>query len=432
VRAELLFLGTEFGLWFSIDAGASWQRWKHGVPTSSVMGLLVHPRDGDLVVATHGRSLFVLDDIAPLRTLTPAMQQEKLHVFPAQPAAEWILKQSPAERFPGQGVFRGETRTRGVFVYAIVNAEELAHPDDKVERERKSKKPKPAKEEAAQAEETKAKAKDKKKEEPKDQVTVEVRDAAGALVRTFRAPVKLGLNRIVWGFERDAVPGPDRELEVEEPDVPPHGRQVIPGDYELTVRFQGSEQKTKVTVLPDPRVEIPTAARQEKEAALARHDAMVGELRRAFQRLARARKDIALVQQRLAVEKKPKAGDDPNQALRDAVDAVDKARTAVDERLFGKPPAQGFTEATGLFADWQLSLEALTDTPEAPNGTELAGLDRAREVVARVALAVDAFVAGPLTEFRAAVEKSGLQFLPQTAPPPGPDARKEEKNDEKK
>jgi len=184
VRAELLFLGTEFGLWFSIDAGASWQRWKHGVPTSSVMGLLVHPRDGDLVVATHGRSLFVLDDITPLRTLTPAMLQEKLHVFPAQPAAEWIIRQTPAERFPGQGVFRGETRTRGVFVYAIVNAEELAHPDDKVERERKSRKPKPAKDEAAKDETAKpAEAKDKKdkkKEEPKDQVTVEVRDSAGA------------------------------------------------------------------------------------------------------------------------------------------------------------------------------------------------------------------------------------------------------------
>src|SRR5262249_50230739 len=197
--------------------------------------------------------------------------------------------------------------------------------------------------------------------------------------------------------------------------------------YELTVRFQGSEQKTKVAVLPDPRVEIPTAARQEKETALARHDAMVRELRQAFQRLARARKDIALVQQPLALEKTPKAGGAPNQALRDAVEAVDKARTAVDERLFGKPPAQGFTEATGLFADWQRSIEALTDTPEAPNGTELAGLDRAREVVAHVVDAVDAFVAGPLTEFRAAVEKSGLQFLPLTAPPPGPEERKEEK-----
>src|SRR6185503_1084657 len=68
VDRDLLFLGTEFGLWVSTDAGAHWMQWKSGLPTVSVMDLAIHPRDGDLVLATHGRGLYILDDIAPLRS----------------------------------------------------------------------------------------------------------------------------------------------------------------------------------------------------------------------------------------------------------------------------------------------------------------------------------------------------------------------------
>src|SRR6185436_11699665 len=70
VDPNLLFLGTEFGLWVSIDAGKSWSPWRQGVPTVGVYDLVVQPRDGDLVVATHGRALYVIDDIRPLRHLT--------------------------------------------------------------------------------------------------------------------------------------------------------------------------------------------------------------------------------------------------------------------------------------------------------------------------------------------------------------------------
>ncbi len=64
---NLLFLGTEYGLYVSFDGGARWTRWKHGLPTTSMMALKIHPRDLDLVIGTHGRALYVLDDITPLR-----------------------------------------------------------------------------------------------------------------------------------------------------------------------------------------------------------------------------------------------------------------------------------------------------------------------------------------------------------------------------
>ena len=72
VDPQLLFLGTEFGLWISIDGGAHWAQFKGGhLPAVAVRDLAVQPRDNDLVLATHGRGIWIVDDITPLRHLTP-------------------------------------------------------------------------------------------------------------------------------------------------------------------------------------------------------------------------------------------------------------------------------------------------------------------------------------------------------------------------
>ncbi len=81
---NLLFLGTEFDLYVSFDGGARWMPWKHGLPTTSVMALKIHPRDLDLVIGTHGRAVYVLDDITPLREVTAATLAEPVHLYPGR------------------------------------------------------------------------------------------------------------------------------------------------------------------------------------------------------------------------------------------------------------------------------------------------------------------------------------------------------------
>ncbi len=415
VQKNLLWLGTEFGLYVSIDGGTTWQRWAHGVPPCSAMAIVTHPRDHDLVVATHGRSIFVLDDVTPLRTLTPELLQQKLHVFAARPAIAFETAQSPGSRFPGQGEYRGQTRQRGVFVDLVANAPELKHPDAKVEKTRV----KPPKEDKAETPDADKKDAEKKKDdEPKDQVTIEVRDADGALVRTFRHGVHLGLNRLVWRFERDGAPGPSREFQ-DEPDLPPPGREVLPGDYTLTVRFQGESRETKVTVQPDPRVTIALADRQDKDALRAQRQEVQGSLRLATQRLARAKRDIDVIEKRLAIEPKVKKGaTDPHEALRKAVTEVKKAFDGVEESLWGKKPVQGINrDDEGLMSEVQQLLR-VTGTDDAPNRTEIESMARAKAKAPAVAAAVDAFVTGPLATFRQAVEASGIGLLPAIEPVP--------------
>ena len=89
VNKDLLFLGTEFGLWVSLDGGKRWAHYKGGdLPSVAVRDLAIHPRDHDLVIGTHGRGISIIDDITPLRALTPAMLASSVVFMPARPTVQ--------------------------------------------------------------------------------------------------------------------------------------------------------------------------------------------------------------------------------------------------------------------------------------------------------------------------------------------------------
>ncbi|MFN2239546.1 MAG: WD40/YVTN/BNR-like repeat-containing protein, partial [Thermoanaerobaculia bacterium] len=101
VDPDLLFLGTEFGLFLSVDGGRGWLPFRHGIPTVSTMALTIHPREHDLVIGTHGRSAYVIDDVRPLRELTPELLRAPLHLFQPADAQQYRVGQTGSERFPG-------------------------------------------------------------------------------------------------------------------------------------------------------------------------------------------------------------------------------------------------------------------------------------------------------------------------------------------
>ncbi len=91
VNKDLLFLGTEVGLWVSLDGGKRWAHYKGGdLPSVAVRDLAIHPRDNDLVIATHGRGIWIIDDITPLRALTPAMLATNVVFMPARPTLQRV------------------------------------------------------------------------------------------------------------------------------------------------------------------------------------------------------------------------------------------------------------------------------------------------------------------------------------------------------
>ncbi len=111
VNPSLLYAGTEFGLFASLDRGSHWTKLGE-MPTVAVDDIFVHPRDRDLVIATHGRSLYVLDDIRPLQELTPEVMAKEAYLFPPPPAAAFFLLPGSVD-WAGKAVFRGENPPEG-------------------------------------------------------------------------------------------------------------------------------------------------------------------------------------------------------------------------------------------------------------------------------------------------------------------------------
>lgn len=88
---NLLFLGTEQGLFISINGGASWARFINGIPATPVRDIAIHPRENDLIVGTHGRGMFIIDDISPLRGLAVETLQKDVVILPTRPAPESVF-----------------------------------------------------------------------------------------------------------------------------------------------------------------------------------------------------------------------------------------------------------------------------------------------------------------------------------------------------
>lgn len=233
-NASLLFAGTEFGVYFSIDGGAKWIQLKGGLPTIAVKDMEIQPRDNDLVLATFGRGFYVLDDITPLRNLAKADLAKTAFISPVRNA--WMYIESMPLGIRGKG-FQGESywnvpnpTVGSTFTYYV--KEEF----------------KTLKEKRQAAEKEKIKIGEPpyypsmdtlrmEDAQPAPHLLFSITDDAGKVVRRLKAPAKKGVNRIVWDFHT-AVKGPIDFTPFDESQVfnsPDQGILVLPGDYKVSL-----------------------------------------------------------------------------------------------------------------------------------------------------------------------------------------------------
>ena len=113
---NLLYAGTEFGMFISLDAGAHWEKFMTNYPTVRTDDILIHPRDGDVIVATHGRSLWIADDVTPLQQFTPAVASEDVHLFDVRSAIAYLFDYRTDADVGGDHRFEGENAPRGTAI----------------------------------------------------------------------------------------------------------------------------------------------------------------------------------------------------------------------------------------------------------------------------------------------------------------------------
>jgi hypothetical protein len=302
---SLLFVGTEFGLYFSVNAGASWTRFTAGLPTVSVMDMAIQAQEDDLVLGTHGRSVYVIDDYSALRALSANIFTERLKILSAKPGQQYVARQTPSTRFTGSGEFRAPNEPYGVMLTFVATGDDLPHSDEDLEKQRKAreraKAVTAASSQAGGEDEPAASGEKTSTAEAKvPKVKVVITDASGGTVRQFTQPVYQGINRLAWDQAHDGVrPLPGPVPPEKDADLPP-GPEVPPGDYQLKISLGDTEaerveQTVPVTVLADPRINIIAVRREANYRSLLALQEMQESATGAVELIVQTRKDVDFV-----------------------------------------------------------------------------------------------------------------------------------------
>jgi photosystem II stability/assembly factor-like uncharacterized protein len=199
---NLLFVGTEFGLYASLDAGLSWTTFMNNLPTARVDDILVHPRDSDVIVATHARGVWIADDISPLQQITDDALSQDAVLFDLRPAVAWLTDRQRGQQTGGQKSFAGENPPRGTAINYYLKS-------------------------AASGD-----------------VRITITDGSGRTVRTLDGTRNAGINRVQWnlatGEGRGGGFGGGRG-----------GAGAQPGTYTVTLDVAGKKLTKPLTVLED-------------------------------------------------------------------------------------------------------------------------------------------------------------------------------------
>jgi photosystem II stability/assembly factor-like uncharacterized protein len=333
---SILYAGTELGLWVSFDGGSRWTSLRQNMPPVPVRDIQVHPRDNDLIVATHGRGLYVLDDITPLQHIGEAMTSDAT-LFDVRPATRWTIWNKDANL--GQGVWRAPNPPNGAIIdYYLKNA-------------------------------------------GSGDLAITVTDQAGKTIRTIRNPPNAaGVNRAVWDMRYDPPrsgpvfggrgggrggPAPEGAAA----DVPPEfeGRFggggapfVLPGTYTVRLRAAGRDEAKTVTIDIDPRASVSAADLQAQlEAALTLRD-MTSRVNTAIERANSLVQQLTSLQDRLkrapvrttTVTDQDRGGDgeqQPNAAgsnelVSTVATALDATRKLLEDDLTRPYPGMGYRQ----------------------------------------------------------------------------------------
>jgi photosystem II stability/assembly factor-like uncharacterized protein len=397
VNKNVLYLGTEFGLWISVDGGARWMKWTHGVPTASVMALIVHPREHDLVIGTHGRSAYVLDDIRPLRTANAELLNKRLHVFDIPPAIQHLVRSMDGYGGPGDAMFRGENRPYGALITYSIN------PPKEMLKDPSAGEPKT---EATEELET------RKRYHPDSiQVNIEVLDETGTVVRKFEDRAKRGINRTSWNLRTDGVRMPRIPVSGagQRDERAPQGPEVLPGPYTIRLIAGKDTAAQTVQVIADPRVSISQEARKQKYDQIQAIYQRVGVASEAVDRIVKTRRAIDQTLELLRDKR-----DSTARALRQEAESLRAQLTRVADLFVDEPNrVQGITRnpktVSALFGG---VLGMMGSSWDAPTSTHTTYLRQANAKLEEALKEFNAVFSGPIQAFRTQVDTLRLSAYP--------------------
>ena len=412
VRPDLLFLGTEFGIYTSTNRGVNWFKLSGGVPTISFRDIKIHRRDNDLVAASFGRGFYVLDDYSALREITTSALAAEGALFPVRDAWWFVASQ------PGQATGRPEKGTDdfttpnppmgALLTYYLkegpTTAREARQATEKTLREKGTDTPFPGfdrlRDEAI---------------EGKPKVLLVISDASGRKVRWIEGPAKAGLHRVNWDLRG---PSPD-PVDLNPPAFRPPwagssiGPLTAPGRYSAELMVVSANGVRRVGTSQSFEVKpVPTAPSGTDFAAVAAFQQQTAELRRqvaaAEERMGGVREQLRHM--RAALLQTPRANPD----LFARLDSVTRGLAELSLRLSGDPARQTLNESDAPSISGRVGevMGGHWETRQMPTATQRRDIEIAGSALQVLTRDLKALIDGDLARLKSDLEAAGAPWTP--------------------
>ncbi|MEN9547654.1 MAG: hypothetical protein RIR12_245 [Bacteroidota bacterium] len=407
---NLIFAGTEHGLWISFDNGNSFEQFKNGFPSVSTFDLALQEREADLVIATFGRALWILDDIKPLRKLAAnkgIMFKQPITLFTPSDAYQAQYKAATGYEWSTYGLYDGENRRRGAAISFFINkvkdttkANPTATATDVVSSTASN-----SVGSGNRSGNTGAGAKSGNKS---DTAWVKIYNSSDELIRTLRWPVDSGYNRIYWGMEEKGFrqPGsPKPQPSAQEPG----GFQVLPAIYKMVIHYGKAVDSTFINVKDDPRLGNRNAIK------LAQRD-MYNRLRKTADKLTTGMDQLSDSEELLTKMQAQLKGVDGKDAdsLRNSTLKMQNEIKTIREFISGKTStAQGITRSAEqtVITALQTAYQAIGSKQVIPTAQVEAQVLLAEKAIAEAILKINAFYSNSWGAYKSLVEGTKLNLF---------------------
>jgi photosystem II stability/assembly factor-like uncharacterized protein len=418
VKPDLLFAGTEFGIFFTVDGGGKWVKLTGDVPTISFRDLAIQRRENDLVGASFGRGFYVLDDYAPLREIDEDALQEEAQLFPVR-RAWWYIERRPLggdeKASMGASYFIAPNPPFGaVFTYFLKE-------DLKTRAERRQEKEKPLTKAGKDTPYPGWEEVEAERREPKPRVELTVSDSEGHVVRRLEAPAEAGVHRVAWDLR---FPNPTA-LGSEPGPGPPEtssGFLAVPGIYTATlVKIVEGE----TTALAGPvsfeveRMRTGALEGSPPEETVAFWDRLSAARRSSSAATTAVEKTFARLESlRMALARSRSAPD----GLDTELHAIEQELFAIEEKLSGNKSraALGEPDVPSVVRRLAVARQGTRLSTYGPTPTHRRSLEIAEEDLAALRDRLNTLLEERLPAFERRLQEAGAPWAPGQPIPPVP------------
>ena len=363
VQRNLLFLGTEFGLYVSIDGGKNWAQYKgNHFPAVAVRDLAIQSRDNDLVLATHGRGIWIVDDITPLRALTPDLLNQEVAFVSARPVQQRI--EGNGGWANGDAVFVGDNPPDAAVITYYQRSRHLF-----------------------------------------GKLKLEVLDSSGRVIDDLPASKRPGLNRVSWSM-REKPPRVPPAAQIAGAGI--RGARLLPGVYAVRLTKAGKVSETKLTIGLDRRAKFSQADRKAQFDAAMKVRALFGDESALMDRLLSLRTDLA----------KSAAALPESDPLRKSVTDFDGKIDNVRKKIVATTEGGAITGEERLREHTDQLYGALLSYEGKPGGYHIAYIDALRRELGDVTKEFEQLLAKELPALNESLKSKGQQSIspPLSAP----------------